>query len=251
MPEGSRTPKRTTGEATREKKNKKRPRQRVRKLEKVYVPRIWGWVVMILLLLQFIGFCTCQPPSAGWYYRRRLINYLSMTFIPLCWQMLSSYLSYFLRVTIPEAFGMVLKCWTWSQGRDIRVDLLSCISYLGSLLWYGFSKYLLPVIFILCNGGSRAIALLYAWDPRAILLFVIVFGILAFWKRSKLKGQLARAKLTIKTSINKIRLQSTFLWLLWMVKWIAILMTVLFLALVCWFGVVDREGFWEWTEGAR
>ena len=63
MPERSRTPKRTTGEATR--KKKMRPGQRVRVVKDVYTPRIWMWWVMILLLLELIGFCTCQPPSQG------------------------------------------------------------------------------------------------------------------------------------------------------------------------------------------
>ena len=97
MPERSRTPKRTTGEATR--KKKKRPGQRVRVVEDVYTPRIWVWCVMILLLLELIGFCTCQLPSRGWYYRRRLIDYLSMIVIPSCWQLVPS-LSLHLSMTV-------------------------------------------------------------------------------------------------------------------------------------------------------
>ena len=225
---------------------------------------------MILFLLEVIGFCTCQPPSEMWYLRRRLINYLTMTVIPFCWQFVSSlslhlymtlgpfcremlsslslWLCYHLRVTIHQAFRMVLKCWTWSQGRDVPVDLRSCISHLGYLFRYGFSKYLLPVISILCNGGSCVIALLRARDLRVILPFVIVFGILAFWKRFELKGHLARAKLALKNSINKTRLRST---LLWLVIRITIIMTVLSLASVYWFKIIDREAFWEWTDGAR
>ena len=97
MAERSRTPKRTTGEATR--KKKMRPGQRVRVVKDVYTPRIWMWWVMILLLLELIGFCTCQPPSRGWYYRRRLIDYLSMTVIPSCWKLVPS-LSLHLSMTV-------------------------------------------------------------------------------------------------------------------------------------------------------
>ena len=270
MPEGSRTPKRTSEEATR--KKKKKPGQRVRVKEKVWRPRIWMWWVMILLLLQLIGFCTCQPPSGGWYYRRRLIDYLSITVIPFCRQLvsslslhlqmtigplcrqtvssLSSYLWYHSRVTTNQALRIVLQCWTWGQGRDVRVDLLSYISYLRDLFRCGYLNYLLPMIFILYNGGSDAITLLRAQGPRAILPSVIVFSIPAFWKLFELKGQLARAKQTPNISINKTRLQSTSLWLVTKIAIIFIIM-VPFLALVYWFKVVDREAFWEWADGAR
>ena len=99
MPERSRTPKRTTGEATR--KKKMRPGQRVRVVKDVYTPRIWMWWVMILLLLELIGFCTCQPPSQGWYYRRRLIDYLSMTVIPSCWELVPSLSPHLSMTVIP------------------------------------------------------------------------------------------------------------------------------------------------------
>ena len=57
---------------------------------------------------------------------------------------------------------------------------------------------------------------------------------------SELKGQVAKTKLTLEISINKMRLQDT---LVWMVTRIAIVMTVLFIALAYWFKVVDREVF--------
>lgn len=228
-------------------KKKRKPGPRVRITEEKFKPRIWMWCVMILLLLQLIGFCTCQPPSGGWYYKQHLIDYLYITVGPFCWQMLSSLwscLCYCLRVTTHQAFRMVLECWTWSQERYTRVNLQSCKSHIMYSLRYSFFNYLLPIY----NGGSCAIALLRAWDLRAILPFVIAFGILAFWKRSELKGQLARVKITLKISINKIRLQNT---LSSLVTRIAFVMTVLFLALVYWFKVVDREAFWEWTDGIR
>ena len=270
MPEGSTTPERTTGEATRKKPKKKKPRQRIPKLEDKFRPRAWGWWVLILSFLQVIGFCNCQSPSVGWHFKQWLINYLSMTVIPFCrqlmsflclhlpttigpscWQMLSSlssYLYHHSRVIISQAFRTVLKYYTWTQGRDFRVNSISYISHLGYLFRYGFSKYLLPVILILCNGGSCAMAQLRKWDLRAILPFVVVFGTSAFWKRSELKGQLVRAKLNLKISIKKTRLLSTSVWL---VTTIIIAMTLLFLALVYWFKVADREAFWEWTDGAR
>ena len=265
MPERSRTPTNTSEEGTRKKKKTKKPRQRVRVIKEVWRPRIWMWWVMILLLLQLIGFCTCQPPSGGWYYRRRLIKYLSMTVMPFCQQLvsslilhlqmttgplcrqrissLSSYIWYHLRVTISQ-------CWTWGQGRDVRVNLLSHISYLRDLFRCGFSNYLLPMIFILYNGGSGAITLLRTQDPRAILPSVMVFGIPAFWKLFELKRQLARVKQTLHISINKTRLQSTLSWLVTKIAIIIIIM-VPFLALVYWVKVVDREAFWEWADGAR
>ena len=121
------------------------------------------WWVIIQLLLQLISFCTCQPPSGGWYYRRRLIDYLYMTVISFCQQLvsylsprlymtigplcrqrvssLSSYLWYHLRVTINQPLRIVWKCWTWGQGRDVRVNLLSYISYLRDLFRRNLDEY--------------------------------------------------------------------------------------------------------------
>lgn len=219
MPEGSTT-------LERRKKKKRISGRRAPIAEEVYAPRIWMWFVIILLLLQLLGLCTCQPPSRGWHYRRHLINSLSITLKPLlakCRQLMSSlafYLWYHLQLKIPQAFRIALKCWTWSQRRDVQENLLSWISYLWNLSQDGFSNYFLPVV-------------------------ILVLGISAFWNRFELKGQLARASLTLKNPINKTWLRST---ISWPVTIIYLPTTVLCLSLVYCFIFADHEAFWEWAD---